>query len=487
MVAAGTLIWISAAPLLRLIIPVAGGFVVTKLDLFPQAAAGGMGQIILNITQPCLMFSRIISAFTAQNISGLGPIMLIAAMYQAIGVGIALIIKQLFWVPHRFRWGIFVAGGWGNYGDISTPIAMSIMGAAPFKGAGDQALSVAYISAMSFYYMITLFPLGGHKLIALDFKGPDIDSDSSRDEFRRRRFAIFSWFPKTFSRVFRSRDLTGGGEVHSPSERKLPDVEVGVYATADNEIGTATYLASSAAASSTAVTALDTQSLNIGLFPKETGDSELALPTIPNMQSQVLAPSQGRILWRRTMEFVKEVCSPSSLSVIVALPIAVVPALKGLFIAVDNSPIHPGPDGLPPLSFLFETAIFIGAASVPLGLVCLGSALARLEIPRGQLNKLSVGAITSITVGRMVVTPVLGVLLTKGLVHGGVIPEEDKVLQFVSLIFSCIPSGVNQVFLTQVYSGDGSAEHPPAFLLPQYAMLLFSMTGVVAYSLTAYF
>jgi hypothetical protein len=62
--------------------------------------------------------------------------MLIAAMYQAIGVGIALITKQFFWVPHRFRcvkgtsiqrlvnsqislrWGIFVVGGWGNYGDI---------------------------------------------------------------------------------------------------------------------------------------------------------------------------------------------------------------------------------------------------------------------------------------------------------------------------------------------------------------------------------
>ncbi|KAJ7286530.1 auxin efflux carrier [Mycena rebaudengoi] len=454
------------------------GFVVTKLDLFPQAAAGGMGQIILNIAQPCLMFSRIVPAFTAQNISALGPIMLIAAMYQAIGVGIALITKQFFWVPHRFRWGIFVVGGWGNYGDISTPIALSIMGAAPFNGAGDQALSVAYISAMTFYYMITFFPLGGHKLIALDFKGPDIDSDSSRDEFRRRHFAIFSWFPKTIARIFRSKNLTGDGEVHSPSERKLPDVEV--YTTAENEIGTATYLASSAAASSTA-------SLNFGRFLKVAGDSELELPTTPKRQSQVLAPSRGRRIWRRMVAFTKDVCAPSSISVIIALPIAVVPALKGLFIAVDNSPIHPGPDGLPPLSFLFQAAIFIGAASVPLGLVCLGSALARLEIPRGQLNKLPVGAITSIAVGRMIVTPVLGVLLTKGLVHGGIIPKEDKVLQFVSLIFSCIPSGVNQVFLTQVYSGDGSAEHPPAFLLPQYAMLFFSMTGVVAYSLSAYF
>jgi hypothetical protein len=31
---------------------------------------------------------------------------------------IALLVKQFFWVPHRFRYGIIVAGGWGNWGDI---------------------------------------------------------------------------------------------------------------------------------------------------------------------------------------------------------------------------------------------------------------------------------------------------------------------------------------------------------------------------------
>ncbi len=33
-------------------------------------------------------------------------------------MGIAWLTKQLFWVPHRFRYGILVAGGWANYGDI---------------------------------------------------------------------------------------------------------------------------------------------------------------------------------------------------------------------------------------------------------------------------------------------------------------------------------------------------------------------------------
>ncbi len=48
----------------------------------------------------------------------LGPLILICVIYQALGIGIAWLTKQVFWVPHRFRYGILVAGGWANYGDI---------------------------------------------------------------------------------------------------------------------------------------------------------------------------------------------------------------------------------------------------------------------------------------------------------------------------------------------------------------------------------
>ena len=43
-------------------------------------------------------------------------------MYEAIGMAIAAIIRLFFWVPHRFRYGLLVAGGWGNYGDIRTSL-----------------------------------------------------------------------------------------------------------------------------------------------------------------------------------------------------------------------------------------------------------------------------------------------------------------------------------------------------------------------------
>jgi predicted permease len=67
---------------------------------------------------PCLLFSRIVPAFTPQNISSLAPLTVVGLLYGVAGAAMAWTIKQFFWVPHRFRYGIIAAGGWGNYGDI---------------------------------------------------------------------------------------------------------------------------------------------------------------------------------------------------------------------------------------------------------------------------------------------------------------------------------------------------------------------------------
>ncbi len=111
----------------------------------------------------------------------LGPLVLVAVLYEAIGIVIAWIIKQVYWTPHRFRYGILVAGGWGNYGDIrasthttlnkhcyllsasATSVLMSITGAAPFNGTSDQTLSVAYVSAFILVFMVGL--LAPHSLV----------------------------------------------------------------------------------------------------------------------------------------------------------------------------------------------------------------------------------------------------------------------------------------------------------------------------------
>jgi auxin efflux carrier family protein len=103
-------------------------------------------------------------------------------LYEVIGILYAWIIKQFFWVPHQFRYGILVAGGWANVGDIresiyyipdlyfgthsfywfdfanvATSVIMSVTGAAPFNGTSDQNLSVAYISAFILVFLVNFF------------------------------------------------------------------------------------------------------------------------------------------------------------------------------------------------------------------------------------------------------------------------------------------------------------------------------------------
>ncbi|KAJ7171110.1 auxin efflux carrier transmembrane protein [Mycena filopes] len=468
MISAGTLIWISCLPLLRLFICVGCGYGITKADLFPANAARGAGQIMLNITVPSLMFSKIVPAFTSQNISALGPLVLIAVIYQVLGIAIAWGTKQIFWVPHRFRWGILVAGGWGNYGDIPTSIAISIAGAAPFNGASDQTLSVAYISGLSLFYMITFFPLGGHKLVALDYDGPDVEPEVLRAAARRRRLAVFSLLPEKLVRRLRL-DPSSVVPVVAEADVEngagdLPAIVIG------DELKIETHLEPGAPSSVSGASSIKDE------------ESSEPLPELLNVESPP-PPSTLRKIWTRFATFVRELCSPASLSIILSFPIALIPPLKGLFVPVPSPHMPSAPDGRPIFSFLFDTTTFIGAASVPLGLICLGSALARLEIPRGRWNRLPVGAILSMAMGRMLLMPVLGVLIAKGLTNAGIISREDKVLQFVCIIFSCLPTGTTQVFVTQVYSGTGSAEHLSAFLIPQYCMMFISMTALIAYSL----
>ncbi|KAF9218916.1 hypothetical protein BS17DRAFT_477470 [Gyrodon lividus] len=184
MIPAVELVWVSVQPLIRLFLCVSCGFAITKAGLLPPVAARGAGQIMLNITLPSLTFSRIVPAFNSSNIGVLGPLIFVALLYEAIGITISWIIKQLFWVPHRFRHGILVAGGWGNVGDIPTSVLMSITASAPFNGIEDQNLAVAYISVFMLVFIITLFPLGGTKWIIMDFEGPDVEDEDVRERLR---------------------------------------------------------------------------------------------------------------------------------------------------------------------------------------------------------------------------------------------------------------------------------------------------------------
>ncbi|KAF9073096.1 auxin efflux carrier [Rhodocollybia butyracea] len=500
MVATGALIWISIRPLIRLVLCVSCGFAATKADLFPVIAARTLGQIILNITLPSLMFSKMVPAFTPDNIGALGPLVLVALIYEGLGIVMAWITKTFFWVPHRFRYGILVAGGWGNVGDIPTSVVMSITGAAPFSGSA-QTLSVAYISAFILVYMITLFPMGAHYLVAKDFVGPDVEHDEVREQVRERRKLIFYGWPKALLRRRRDRLSEKSDLEVQPSveyEKPVPS-EIGrparnKHVSFQNDLVDKVQDVSPEyeldATTAVPTEGIDTPAQSRFASPAGTVTAhDLEYESQENEKSPPLNKSQRRRqrIKAQLKVIIKSTLTPCSLAMIISIPIALVPSLKGLFTETSNSHIPNAPDGQPPLAFILDFASFMGAASVPLGLICLGSALARLNFPRREWSNLPIGAIFTLAVLKTVVTPVIGVLMTIGLTRVGMISKEDKVLQFVCMFFSCLPTATTQVYLTQVYSGTGTAEFMSPFLLPQYFLMFFSMTGLTAYSITYLF
>ncbi|KAF8552179.1 auxin efflux carrier transmembrane protein [Imleria badia] len=460
MIPASELIWVSAQPLIRLFLCVAGGFIITKAGLLPPLAARSTGQIALNITLPSLLFSRIVPVFNSSNVSALGPIVLVALLYEAIGIAMSCIIKQVFWVPHRFRYGILVAGGWGNVGDIPLSVLMSLTAAAPFNGASDQNLAVAYIAVFNLVFLITLFPLGGLNWVAMDFQGPDVIDGDVQEQLKTKH---------QYLGVAIERAVISSKGLFFP---RRPQEDNSDY---DDE---------KAVASTRRLS--DPPSLSVGLHddPTSAGTTIVQHTTeVAETTNEPAAPLRRRLA-RLGSSFLQTLIMPCSLSIIGSFIISIIPALKALFVPdVPGVNMTTAPDGQPPLAIILNTATFIGGASIPLGLIIIGSALARMEVPGGSLRSLPLGAASALAIGRLVIMPVFGVLITQGLTQAGLLDVNDNVLRFVCIFLSCLPSATTQVLLTQVYSGTGNAQHLSVFLIPQYILMFVTMTALTAYTL----
>ncbi|KIM54960.1 hypothetical protein SCLCIDRAFT_1221578 [Scleroderma citrinum Foug A] len=313
---------------------------------------------------------------------------------------------------------------------------------------------------------ITLFTLGGMRWIEMDYDGEEIENIIVQESLRMKQKKVATAFAS----------LVGQAVHHLNIKKQHSDAEMCI-AVAEGRV---------------------------------------------SIESDDLTSGAGR---RTCSQDEKEAASSKSeiapsLSIIISFIISMVPTLKALFVSgVPGVHISPAPDGQPPLAILMNTATFIGGASVPLGLICLGSALTRLRGSHDSWRSLPIASISALAAARLIIMPVLGVIICQGLTHAGVIDSENKVLRFVCMYdvflgcmsppdltytvqFRVVPTNVNitgmmilasswigltglfpQVYLTQIYSGTGTATHLAAFLVPQYILMLGTMTGLTSYTL----
>ncbi|CAE6466245.1 unnamed protein product [Rhizoctonia solani] len=458
-----------------------------------------------NIFMPALLFSKIVPGYTAQNIVALGPLILVACIYQLYGFVIAWITRKIFWVPRCFHSGILAAGIWSNWGDLPTAVIMSMTASAPFS-PGDSDVAVAYLSAFILVFFVTLFPFGGSRIIEKDYldKSAPVDAEDEIPEsassrlhrrWERLQVAIRSQRGAVTSSDVEKSPTTEEDEkvsgIATPQPKLSPHVSFNPSEpTAYNGLEGGHSTRPPSAHVSPAPTVVEGILTAMSPNPKD-APKTVSVPTEAEPGSTTkVAPSRLQRTLLSIRAFLRSLASPATITMVVSFVVALVPQLKALFIippAGSNIHIHPAPDGLPPLNIIMDTATFIGNASVPLGLICLGSALARLEAPK-PISRAPLGAITMFSILKMVLSPVFGVLVVEALTHHtSLIDPNDKVLRFVCIYFAGVPTATTQVYLTQIYSPDGSASHISAFLIPQYALMFVTMTALSAYALSILF
>ncbi|BGO99695.1 Protein M3 [Rhodotorula toruloides] len=504
-------------PLIRIAIPAAVGFTLVKRKLFPGEGTKALSLLIINFTLPCLLFSKIVPSFTPDNVHALGPIILAAFFYQALPGILGVLARAITETPRCFRYGILSAYMFGNWGDLPTAVIYSIAANAPFNGASDEALGIAYVSGFILVNYISSFPLQGLRLVQVDYHHPP---DPARElRYEDGEFGAFRKYANrlVFGRPMRHeleeqrcRQLSKEGAGKDVSEGELDLDGRGGEATISalryrqprlRSIATQTDPNATSRTSRTPVTGLSTSDCP----PLETVPTNLSIGSAHTQADQAGAPSDAqasdaslsqhpstttRILdsiWRLLRPIVT---SPPTMVLLSALIIALIPDLRILFIpptSSDASFAPTAPDGLPPLAVLYDTASFVGAASVPLGLIVLGASIAKLRLPK-PLSRLPLAGIVAMALIRLVVVPVCGFFFVKQLVKIGMVEETNAVLRFVMVLFSCVPTATNQVTYQIIFAPSGvdsNADLLAAYLLAQYAVWAFSSVVLTAFNLNS--
>ncbi|GAA6025091.1 hypothetical protein JCM8202_001658 [Rhodotorula sphaerocarpa] len=515
------LVWLSVKPLIRILIPAATGFTLLKRGVLPPDSTRSASLLLLNFLLPCLLFSKVVPSFTSENVHALGPICLAAFFYQALPGALGMVIRSFTKTPRLFRRGIVCAYMFGNWGDLPTSVVQSVMAGAPFNGEEDETLGIAFISIFILVNFISLFPLQGVRLIQVDYDRP-INAELEL----RYEDGQYGTLRKYANRLLRGRPLPHELEEERERQIRIDDALDAAEAKGEKGDDQAATSATTTALPAVAirprmVTAATQTTLNAaGTAPPDAASEVTATRDLSSAPSILLEPVPSNLSARlasspsagaapgdeagsasseasyhakasvRALRSIQGLLrpiytSPPTMVLLTALVISLVPTLRALFVApAPGAAFHPvAPDGKPPLAVLYDTAAFVGGASVPTGLIVLGASIAKIRLPR-PITRLPLTSIIGLALVRLAIMPIVGFFFTKQLVKVGLVEEGNRVLRFVLVLFSCVPTATQQITYQLVFAPAGQESN--ADLLAAYLLVQYFVWGISSVILTVF-
>ncbi|WWC73884.1 uncharacterized protein I206_107856 [Kwoniella pini CBS 10737] len=496
---AGSIIYKAFMPTLKMVLCILLGFFATKKGWLTAPGAKGLGAIVIQITLPALLFSSMVSAFTPENIKAFGPLVIVAVSYQILGLFFAWCIREIFYVPIDFRWGILVSGLTSNWGNLPTAIVQTMAKEAPFNPAVDVDLGVAYIAIFIFIMNTTFWGLGVHKLCAWDFQDnrripdhpPLKERWSSQLELTKGKLSKWTGSRKDTRIDMESQTIPGMEMIDQTSEehrsvlRELERNGIEPYLPPSDPHSSQEIISAHPTSSIDPNGPIRRCSLQIPQYSSDKDQSGSEPTAISEQDHESVLSPVRKPIWKKICLLFYNLPNVTK-AIIISIPIATIQPLKALFAETEGwsgSKMPNGPDGNPPLAFVIETTSFLGAIAVPGALLLLGASFARLKMPKNWKD-LPLGAIVALTISKMILVPIFGIFVIQAFRdHTSLFPREDKIRTFVSILLSGTPSQVIQLVVTQTYNPDGTAETLSSFLLLQYALMFILSTAIAAIAL----
>lgn len=544
----GLIIYAAVKPIIKIYFIIGIGFLLAKRSILTVTTCRDIADLIVTAIMPFLIFNNIVSNLQSSDIKFIGIVFFEGTLLFGVGALLGLATFYLCKSPKAWYGGLISVGIFPNISDLPIAYLQTLAKTGSLFTTEEGDKGVAYVCIFLASQVFYQFSLGLFKLIRYDFRDQlkaQLDDSELKVEAVSSQAVTDSSRPVSQASV---RDAAKTANVPLPAEpqparndwddlssidsaeleAKL--IQTSPYANrpkehANDNTDTHSHTLSFAMVrshstgggvsrrlmsinenpenplrimSSRASVLRQHKSQDIGDLINEysefdhfksheadPADSKTNQVSFEELSTHVepkeLRPQKIR---RYVVEMLKNFLAPNSVSLILSLIIAMAPPFKALFVTTSFS-MPNAPDEQPPLSFMVDIASYIGAASVPLGLLVLGATIARLNVrsmPPGFWK-----TALAITAARLIILPIFGVGLTTGLNNAGWFGD-DRLIRFVSVLEFGLPNATALVYFTAFYTDPNSDDHLQMdclaiCLIFQYSILFITLPFLVTFSL----
>ena len=531
----GTVLYAAVKPIFKIYAIIGLGCFLARRNILSVSTCRDISDAIVTAIMPCLIFNNVVTNLKSSDIKNLGIIFFTGTLLFAIGVSLAASIGFLTKLPKRWLGGLLSVGLFPNISDLPIAYLQTMGKTGTIFSTSEVDKGVAYVIIFLASQVLYQFCFGLYRLISWDFR-EELRPKDEDDEVNLHSTPSLPIGNRSENAAENENDLSDHISTETKDDQlSLNSASLGsIQSEGDGDDDThlhppsashglaPVYLyskdSSSSSRSRTArrrsrgssgapMTKLDlissmSRATELRHLPSQgmtdvineyseyeglrSNELRRTVSVTTDVAAEPVEDDEGKkkTILRRVIQFLRNFLAPNSVSLIVSIAIAMSPPLKALFVKSSFS-IKDAPDHQPPLSFIIDIASYIGAASVPLGLLLLGATIYRLEV-----KKMPPGfwkTAVSVTAARLIILPIIGVGLTTGFYKGGWYGD-DKLIRFVSVLEYGLPSATALVYFTAFYTDPNLDDHLQmdclaVCLIAQYLILFITLPFLVVFTI----